>query len=257
MIIDVNTFIGPYAWRALPETDADALAGGLAADDVVEAWVSHLGAILWRDPTAGNDLLAEAERRYPKLRAVPAVHPGLHGWERLLRRAADTNAPAVRCDPSFYGIDAAGTAMRRLVAASGEAGVALVLTVKLEDVRQRHPNDTSPELTAAAIRSLARVDPRSRLLVAGADRAIVEEVHFGCTPDESSRIWWDIGWIWGPPEDHLALLIGTVGAERFVFGSARPLRLPESARAKLDLLDVEAATRSMIAQSNARRLSTR
>lgn len=257
MIIDVNAFIGSYAYRALPDTDPASLAAGLAADDVAEAWVSHLGAVLWRDPTAGNELLAEAARAHRALRPVPAVHPGLAHWTRVLRDAADGGVPAVRCDPTYYGIDPAGALMRRLVAATGEAGLPLMLTVKLEDVRQRHPNDGAAELTAAALRALARSDPRSRLLVVAADRSVVEEVHFGCTPAESSRIWWDIGWIWGPPEDHLALLLRTVGADRFVFGSARPLRLPESARAKLDLLEVDDATRALIAHGNARRLAAR
>jgi hypothetical protein len=257
MIIDVNAFVGSYAYRALPDTDPASLAAGLAADDVVEAWVSHLGAVLWRDPTAGNELLAEAARVHPALRPVPAVHPGLAHWTRVLRGAADAGAPAVRCDPAYYGIDPAGHLMHRLVAATGEAGLPLLLTVKLEDVRQRHPNDGAPELTAAAVRALARSDARSRLIIAAADRSFVEEVHFGCTAAESSRIWWEIGWIWGPPEDHLALLLRTVGADRFVFGSARPLRLPESARAKLDLLEVDEATRALIAHGNARKLAPR
>jgi hypothetical protein len=257
MIVDVNTFVGSYAYRALPDTDPASLAAGLADDEVAEAWVSHLGAVLWRDPTAGNELLTEASRAHPALRPVPAVHPGLAHWIRTLRDAADAGAPAVRCDPSYYGLDPVGAPMRGLVAAAGEAGLPLMLTVKLEDLRQRHPNDRAAELSAAAVRALARSDRRSRLLVVAADRTFVEEVHFGCTPDESARIWWDIGWIWGPPEDHLALLLGTVGADRFVFGSARPLRLPESARAKLDLLEVDDATRALVAYGNARKLASR
>lgn len=255
MIVDVNTFIGRYAFRDLPETDAGALAMGLERDGVEEAWVSHLGAVLWRDPTAGNRLLLEASERYPPLRPVLASHPGLARWERVIAAAVDAGAPAVRCDPTFYGIDPTGGPMRRLVGACGEAGIPLMLTVKLEDGRQRHPNDAAPELPAHAVRALARADIRSRLVVTSADRAFVEEVHFGCTPDEASRVWWDFGWIWGPPEDHLALLLETVGVDRFVFGSARPLRLPESARAKLDLLDIDEQTRARLAHANARALA--
>lgn len=257
MTVDVNTFIGSYAYRSLPDTDASSLASGLAADGIAEAWVSHLGAVLWRDPTEGNALLTEAASEHTSFRPVFAVHPGMAHWVRVLQAAGDAGAPVVRCDPGFYGLDSTGVAVRRLVAACGEAALPLMLTVKLEDVRQRHPNDAAPELTAATIRTLVRSDARARLLVAAADRSFVEEVHFGCTPEESERIWWDIGWIWGPPEDHLALLLGTVGPERFVFGSARPLRIPESARAKLDLLEVDEATRALIAEGNARRLTGR
>jgi hypothetical protein len=37
-------------------------------------------------------------------------------------------------------------------------------------------------------------------------------VHWGLTPEERRLVWWDISWIWGPPEDHLALLLETIGA---------------------------------------------
>ena len=32
--------------------------------------------------------------------------------------------------------------------------------------------------------------------------------------------------VWGPPEDHLATVLRTVGVERFLFGTGQPLRLP-------------------------------
>jgi hypothetical protein len=129
----------------------------------------------------------------------------------------------------------------------------------LEDGRQRHPNDRAAELPPSAIRTLIRSDRSARLLVTHADRAFIEEVHFGSTPEEAGRIWWDISWIWGPPEDHLETLLETVGVERFVFGTGQPLRLPETSVAKLDLLALSAERREAIESGNlqqvARRLS--
>ena len=107
------------------------------------------------------------------------------------------------------------------------------------------------------MRRSIRSDPRVRLLVTHADRPFIEEVHFGSTPEEAARIWWDICWIWGPPEDHLQTLLGTVGAARFVFGTGQPLRLPENAGAKLDLLEISAADRAAIESANALALGAR
>ena len=76
-------------------------------------------------------------------------------------------------------------------------------------------------------------------------------MHFGSTTEEASRIWWDICWIWGPPEDHLETLLGTVGRDRFVFGTGQPLRIPENAGAKLDLLDLTPEDRAAIESANA------
>jgi predicted TIM-barrel fold metal-dependent hydrolase len=78
-------------------------------------------------------------------------------------------------------------------------------------------------------------------------------VHFGSTPEEAARILWDICWIWGPPEDHLELLFATVGSARFTFGTGMPLRLPELAVAKLDLLNLDEATRRQVAATNLQR----
>lgn len=252
MRIDVNAFVGAYPWRRVPGTSPGAVVAAMDRAGLDQAWVTHLPGVFWRDPAAGNAWLFEATRDQPRLRPVPAVHPGLASWGDVLRQAVDAGAPAVRADPTFYGIEPSGAGMRALAAACGEAGLPLALAVRFEDGRQRHPNDQAPELPAAAVRALVRSDARVRLLVTHADRPFVEEVHFGSTPEEAGRIWWDICWIWGPPEDHLATLLETVGTDRFVFGTAQPLRIPENSIAKLDLLNLPADRRQAIESVNVR-----
>ena len=253
MRVDVNAFLGAYPWRKLPGTAPDALLRALDRVETGEAWVTHLPSLFWRDPTEGNRWLFETAKAHPRLKAVPAVHPGLAEWEQALADAVNAGAPAVRCDPLYFGLDPAGDEMRVLAAACGAARVPLTLAVRLEDIRQRHPNDTVAELPAAAVRALIRSDPEVRLVVTHADRGFVEEVHFGSTPAEAARIWWDICWIWGPPEDHLATLLQTIGAERFVFGTGQPLRIPENSVAKLDLLDLTSVQREAIESGNVRK----
>ena len=126
--------------------------------------------------------------------------------------------------------------MRELAIAAGEQGMATLLTVRFEDLRQRHSMDSAGDLSAAAVRALARAGDAVRLVVTAAGREMIEEVHWGLTTAEQRRVFWDISWIWGPPEDHLAKLFRTIGAARFVFGTQWPLRLTQTPRAKLDLL---------------------
>jgi predicted TIM-barrel fold metal-dependent hydrolase len=253
MRIDVNTFLGAYPYRRIPGTSVDAVRGAMDRVGVDSAWASHLPSVFWRAPAEGNQWLYETVARDARLRPVPAVHPGLGGWEDVLGEAADHGAPAVRCDPTYYGLDPAGAEMRVLVAACAAARLPLLVAVRLEDARQRHPNDHAPELPAAAVRALVRSDEDVRLVVTHADRAFIEEVHFGSTPEEAARLWWDISWIWGPPEDHLAEAVRAIGVERFVFGTGQPLRLPEAAVAKLDLLELPADERAAIESGNVTR----
>jgi len=253
MRVDVNAFLGAYPYRKVPGTSPDALLQAMDRVAIDEAWISHLPSLFWRAPGDGNAWLFETAARQRRFKPVPAVHPGLGDWEETLGEAADRGAPAVRCDPAYYGLDPAGPEMRVLVAACGAARLPLMMAVRLEDSRQRHPTDRAAELPAAALRTLIRSDEDVRLVITHADRPFIEEVHFGSTPEEAARIWWDISWIWGPPEDHLATVLETIGVERFVFGTGQPLRLPETSVAKLDLLELAAEQRAAIESENVQR----
>jgi hypothetical protein len=164
---------------------------------------------------------------------VPAVNPAWPGWEREIARAAAEQCPAVRTYPSHFGFATAGPHGIALAAACAEHGLTLILTIRFEDPRQRSRLDAAAELIGADIRAAVRSHAGVELLVVGADRAIVEEVHWGSTPRESARIRWDISAVWSAPDHHLAHLCRTVGRERFVFGTHFPLRLHEAAVAKL------------------------
>ena len=238
--VDVHAYIGPYPFRYLPHPDPEVLVRVLAREGVASAWVGHLPSAFHRDPAHGNDALYAALAPHgASLRPAPCVRPDWPGWERSLREAVDRDAPAVRAYPPQWGMGPHDASMRALATACGEAGLPLLLTVRFEDLRQRHWMDAAGDLSAAAVRALARASDRAHLIVTGAGREMVEETHWGLTPSERARVWWDISWIWGPPEDHLAHLLRTVGAERFVFGTGWPLRLTQTPVANLQLLPDE------------------
>jgi hypothetical protein len=245
MTIDVHTWIGGYPFRDVPHPEPEILVRVLEREGVKGAWVGHLPSAFWRDPSTGNDALFEAVERWPNtLHAVPCVRPDWPQWDRSLRAAAERRAPAIRAYPPQWGLAPHDRSMLDLAVACGESGVVLMLTTRFEDARQRHWMDSAGDLSGAAIRSIVRANERVHVVVCAAGRALIEEVHWGLTPLERARMWWDISWLWGPPEDDLAHLLRTCGAERFVYGSAWPLRLTQTPRANLALLpdDLAAAT---------------
>ncbi|HET7457662.1 MAG TPA: hypothetical protein VFJ74_08395, partial [Gemmatimonadaceae bacterium] len=205
---DVHTFIGPYPFRYVPHPDPEVLVRVLARERVGSAWVGHLPSAFHRDPTHGNEALHAAIAPHAAvLLPTPVVRPDWPGWQRQLRDAVDRGAPAVRAYPPQWGMGPGHADLSRLAGACGEAGLVLALVVRFEDLRQRHSMDTAGDLSAAAVRAVVRSDRRVRVVVNGAGREMVEEVHWGLTADERARLWWDISWIWGPPEDHLAHLL--------------------------------------------------
>ncbi len=233
--VDVHAYVGPYPFRYLPHPDPEVLTGVLARESVGGAWVGYLPSAFHRDPAAGNAALLTALAPYPTLHPAPVVRPDWPRWERELARAVDAGAPAIRAYPPQWGLSPDDAGMLRLGDACAEAGVALVLAVRFEDLRQRSRLDVAGDLQPAAVRALAR-GSRAAVVVLAAGREFVEEVHFGLTPAEQRRVWYDVSWIWGPPEDHLAILFRTVGAGRFVFGTGWPLRLTQAPAANLALL---------------------
>ena len=241
-MIDVNALIGPYPFRHVPHPEPDVLVRVMDREGVSRAWVGHLPSAFHRDPSAGNaELYAALKPHTHRLVAVPTIRPDWPGWEDAVRHAAAAGAAAVRAYPPQWQMGPHDPHMRDLALACGDARLPLQLTVRFEDLRQRHPLDVAGDLSAAAIRLLARAGENVRLVVTAAGREMIEEVHWGLTPDEQRRVVWDISWIWGPPEDHLAKLFRTIGPGRFVFGTHWPLRLSQSPRANLDLLPPDLA----------------
>lgn len=256
-MIDVNAFLGSYPWGRVPGTSPEAVLSAMDRVGIATAWVSHLPSLFWKDPAEGNAWLYDVAARNPRFRAVATMHPGLPHWEEDLAEAAEQGAVAVRADPGFLGLAPAGADLLRLVGAAGEVGMPFLAAVRLEDGRGRHPLDVAPDLQPWVVRAWLRHHPTLRVVITHADRGFIEEVHYGSTPAESARVWWDVSWVWGPPDDHLAHLLATMGPSRFLFGSGQPLRLPETPAARLDLLQLDPADREQIASGNAQALATR
>lgn len=236
-MIDVNALIGPYPFRFVPHPDPEVLVRVLDREELSGAWVGHLPSVFYRDANTGNAQLYTALTPFAdRLRPVPTIRPDWPDWQRSLRTARDAGAPAVRAYPTHWQLAAGDQRMTELVLACAEMRMAVVLTVRFEDLRQRHPLDVAGDLQGAAVRSLARAGKAVRLIVTAAGRELIEEVHWGLAPEEQRRVLWDFSWVWGPPEDHLAKLFRSIGSERFVFGTHWPLRLAQNPRANLDLL---------------------
>jgi predicted TIM-barrel fold metal-dependent hydrolase len=240
-MIDVNCFIGGFPFRELPHPNPDVLVRVLSREGIAGAWVGHLPTAFHRDVTAGNEaLFAALEPHRAILEPVPSIRPDWPHWESALAATHSMGARAIRAYPPQWGMSAHDSSLAHLAGACGELGVPLVLTTRFEDVRQRSPLDVAPELSGAHIRAIVRASPRVSVVVTSAGRALIEETHWGLTPEERARLRWDISWIWGPPEDDLAHLLLTIGAGHFLFGSGWPLRLMQSPLANLELLPRDA-----------------
>jgi len=237
--IDVSAWIGGYPFRDVPHPEPDVLAERvLAREGFTGAWVGHLPGAWHRDPSASNRALYRAlEPHRDVLIPAPIVRPDWPGWTVTLHEAVERGARSVRAYPAQWGLGARHPALAELAIACGEMGVALHVTVRFEDLRQRHALDGAGDVSAALLRGIARLPgSRCHLVVAGAGRELVEETHWGLTSMEAERVWYDFGWLWGPPEDHFAQMIRAMGPGRLAWGTFWPLRLTQQCRSLIDLL---------------------
>ncbi len=236
--VDVTAWIGGYPFRDVPHPDPAILVRVLDREGFSGAWVGHLPGAFHRDPAPSNRALYAALAPHRALlQPTPIVRPDWPGWETTLAEAVAEGAPAVRIYPAQWGLGPGHPALSELTLACGEVGVAIHVTVRFEDLRQRHPLDTAGDVPAAILRAMARIPgSKAQIVVAGGSRELVEETHWGLTPEEQSRVWYDFSWIWGPPEDHFAHLVQSIGASRLAWSSWWPLRLTQQAAALVELL---------------------
>lgn len=239
-MIDVNTFIGGFPWRYVPHPEPAVLSQVLQREGIDGAWVGHLPSAFHRDPSHGNaELVAALAPFAPRLRPVPTVRPDWPSATRELDLAVRVGAPAVRLYPQVVGLGPGDPNTTQVAVEAAKRGLVLVFTVRFEDLRQRHPMDAVPDLSAAFVRELARASTGATVVVCAASREFIEEVHWGLTPAERTRLHWDISWLWGPPSDELSHLLRTIGASRFLFGSMWPLRLVQTPLASLELREAD------------------
>jgi hypothetical protein len=250
-VLDVNTFIGAYPYRDLPHPDPEVLVRVLVREGISAAWVGHLPSVFHRDPSHGNATLLRALAPHtPMLRAAPIARPDWPAWSDALDALASEGVAAIRAYPQLWGFAPGDVRLAALGSRCAAHGLPIVLTVRFEDLRQRHPLDNAPDLSPAHVRELARAGTGVRILVTAAGREFVEEVHWGLTPAERELVFWDISWIWGPPTDDLSSLLRNIGADRFVLGTMWPLRLVQTPRANLALREADVAD-AVLADPNA------
>jgi len=97
LLIDVNTYIGHWAFRRLRHNTAEALVRRMDEHGIDRAVVGSVHGILYKNAHAANEELAEQTRPY-RDRLIPfaTLNPAYAGWREDLRRCAQEGSRGVR-----------------------------------------------------------------------------------------------------------------------------------------------------------------
>lgn len=250
---DANAWTGTWPFG---DGEAASLTGTIATlreAGFAGALMSPLRAVLAAEPSAANAALRDEAARLPEdgfaLRLAPVVDPSLADWDRQLRHAAASAGDAlgaIRVIPTYHAYDLAIPTVEALAGVLAQAGVPLIVQVRMLDERAHHPRMVVPPVPAAAIADLGRRHPALAIVASGlffGELAAVRDVPNVCVDLSSVET-----------GETLPDVLRAIPPDRVLLGTHAPLYVPAAALAKLGGDGVPPEALDAIGGRTARRL---
>jgi len=251
--IDFSCTIGPWAFRRLQVTTAEGTRKALRREGIERAVVSSLPAVLYKNPHAGNEQLAE-ELGGPSRFCVPfaVLNPSLPGWREDLRRCAqDLGMRGLRLYPNYQRYSLRSRETKALVRGAAKLGWPVCVSVRLEDERFHHWAMKVKPTPVAAIARLALDLPQATVVLSGGSYADLGA--FFSAVGDAPNAYAEIGWVKSPLEAVKAC-VQQFGAERLLMGTSFPFDVPWCGTEKITRADIADEAKQAIMGGNAARL---
>lgn len=237
MLIDVNAYLGHFAFRQLRHNTPDGLLRVMDAKGIDKAVVSSASAITYRNAQSGNEELAEAIKPHAdRLIGLAVINPFYAGWKDDLKTCHELfGMKGLRLYPKWHNYKLTDTCCSDLVDAATERGLIISIPARAEDERQRSWLVDVRDLTAAEIAPLVKAKPQARFL-------LVNGIGFAGSPlvprqgAVATNCWFEISRLSAVMGDEIGQLIARAGADRVVFGTGIPFTYPDPALVKLEVL---------------------
>lgn len=250
MIIDINTYIGHWAFRQLRYNNADALVRKMDEHGIDRAIVASIHGILYKNVQPANVELVEQIRPYfDRLIPFATLNPTYPGWKEDLRRCVeDLEMCGIRLYPQYHGYKLTDSVSLELVDAVTELGWAVQVPMRIVDRRQRHHYDLAYDLTSSEFESVFSLRPQISWMVLNGlgfkGKEFPADADFLIGISRMSSVL----------QRNIPTLIETVGAEHLAFGTGMPFKIPEPALLKLKILDASQEIKEKIAWRNAEKM---
>ena len=252
MIVDVNAYLGHFAFRRLRHNTAAALLALMDSKNIDKAVVSSASSITYRNAQASNEEVA-AEVRGHRDRLIPftVINPFYAGWEDDLKICHEEFGMAgLRLYPKWHNYELSSPCCRELINAASERGMVISIPIRVEDNRQRSWLLNVPDVPLEEIVELVKACPKARFILLngiGYTRCPLGRKNNGLPSNyaiELSRLSAVLA-------NELGRLITNLGAERVMFGTSIPFKYPDPALVKLEVLDVSETDKEKIHSQNA------
>lgn len=245
MLIDTNVNLGSWPFTPVPDRTGTELAAHLAASGIRHAFVSHLGAVFQPEPMATNRKLFATVRRTPALLPVPVINPALANWrEQLAECGAASPIRAVKIFPNYHHYSIASRRLDPFLDALDEAGLRLIVNVRLEDERHRYFALKIKGVPVPQLSALLKRHPRRHFLFTGIYKHEVEKL----APD---YINFSADIAFCELTNTLELMLPKISARRLMLGTCTPLLSTHGEVGKLTDARIPKRFKAMIGSSNA------
>ena len=252
MIVDVNAYLGHFAFRRLRHNTAASLLALMDSKQIDKAIVSSVSAITYRNAQAGNEEVAEEVRGHSD-RLIPfaVINPFYAGWQDDLQICHEEfDITGLRLYPKWHNYQLSSQCCRELVNAATERGMVVSIPIRVEDNRQRSWLVNIPDIPLEEIVELVKAHPKSRFILLnglGYTGSPLGRKDNGLPSNyaiELSRLSAVLA-------NEIGQLITNLGAERIMFGTGMPFNYADPALVKLEVLDASEPDREKIRGQNA------
>lgn len=251
-MIDVNAYLGHFAFRRLRHNTALELLKLMDSKGIRQAVVASAAAIAYRNPQPGNDDLA-AETGPHRARLIPfaTINPVYAGWRDDLKACHETHGmKGLRLHPHWHRYKLSDPACIELVEAAAGRGMIVSIPVRVEDPRQRSWLADIQDVPLSEIEGLVRAVPKARFLIlsgGGFARTALGRRDSGLP----SNYWIEICRVSSVMGNEMGQLVTNLGADRLVFGTGIPFHYADPAMLNVEVLDAPEDVKARIRRGNA------
>ena len=252
MIIDTNAYLGSFAFRQLRHNTAGQLLKLMDAKGIDKAMVSNPMAITYKNTQPANEELAAAVRGHAD-RLIPqaVINPFYAGWKDDLTICHDEfGIRGVRLYPKWHNYALADECCGELVSAAVQRKMVVSIPVRVTDARQRSWLVDVPDVPLAEIVDLIKAHPEGRFM-------ILNGLGFTRSPlgqkdnQLPANYCMEISRLSATLANELGQLVSLSDGGRVVFGTGMPMKYPDVALLKLDVLDASEEVMEKVCWKNA------
>ena len=250
MLVDINTWVGPWPFRHLEEATVVGLLKRMDRKGIDRAVVAHTGAALYRDPHPANEELARQVRRHTdRLLPVATLRPHNPGWEEDLRRChEDHGFVGLRLYPQYHEYRLTDEPALDMIDTAHACGFVIQVPQRVEDRRTRHPWDIARDLSGAELIDALQARPKVKWMLLNALGLAADRL-----PKDANYVI-DISRMTAVLQRNMQQVLDAAGNDKLAFGTGMVFKVADPALLKLEVLDRGKRVRETIAWRNAARM---